>query len=177
MKRLTLFLLTIALIASGQAFAQEADSTTQIDFETADGQVMPVFEIFVNPSEERKTSSLDKLTPIYFAPATAWVPNGLHTYVIEGSRLFVVDAQGNPQRWLLTGENKSLKDIGTIVGWVGLSIAVGGYVWGISQNFSDGIPHETKPDIFTLLVLGGLASWASGNFMTVLALPQATRRE
>jgi hypothetical protein len=183
MNRLILILLSAALIASVQAFAQEGDSTTQIDFETADDQaisvelttqidfeaaddkVISLFEATKYPADGRRDAYL-QWTLVCFAPITVWVPNGLHWYKFEESGSLDVDAQGNPQRWRLIGENKSLRDIGTIVEAVGLAVVVVGGLAGLAMQDSGTLQ---------LSVLGGLAVRASGIFMVVLALPRATR--
>jgi hypothetical protein len=191
MKKITLILVSAALIVGGQAFAQEADSTTKIDFKTSDGQVLRIFEdttyhgqFFPNP--------FAGFTLAYLAPTTAWVPNGVHRYKIEESSEFLVNAQGSPQSWLLTGENKGL----ATCGWIVLG---GGVVWGVivlaelatelTKGFfvistvaiieaAGGTPHDV-PSVggsgFLLQGLGASALVVGGLVMVLSARPHGTR--
>jgi hypothetical protein len=123
MKKITLILVSAALFVGGHAFAQEADSTTKIDFETAGGQVLRVFEDTTYHGQSF-SNPLGGFTVAYSAPTIAFVPNGVHRYKIEESSEFLVDAQGSSQRWLLVGENTRLATLGNIA-------FVGGVVWGV----------------------------------------------
>ena len=108
---------------SDHAFAQEADSTTKIGFETADGQVLRIFEDTTYHGQS-SSNPFAEFTLACFAPTIAFVPNGVHKYKIEESSEFLVDARGSSQRWLIAGENKDLAALGNIA-------ILGGVVWGV----------------------------------------------
>jgi len=197
MKKFILVLIGAALIASGQAFAKpadppsqidfetangQADSTTQIDFETSDGQVIPVSEnLGYHPKDILFLPW--NFTLACFAPTTILMSNGLHQFVLEGSRWpFVVDAQGSPQRWLLTREAKGLNLLGNIFAGTGIAAFVLEILYIFGKTFiihplmalahSDYAIVDSADYIFAFgggtLILGGI-------IMVMFSQPKATR--
>ena len=102
----------------------------------------------------------------------------MQKYNIEGSSGFIVDARGSPQRWLLSGENKSLGTFGIVAIVVGTIVLAGGLMiddLATLQKQTGG--YNPQGSSSGLLIAGGIALDVSGVIGWLLARPHATRIE
>jgi len=185
MKTTSLILICVMLILGDYAFAQQANSTSFIEFETINSAGVPIFEVVGQSTglgsfhsggkSGFMTTQGTNLQPAFMAPTSAEITNGWHRYQIGESSLFRkkfdVVADGRTQRWLVSGGNPGLN----ILGWLTYTAGVGFVTFGGLEWMMDSDYAAINQGTAVGMTIGGAAAFIGGLVLVFKTLPRATR--
>lgn len=187
MNKVMLIVIGVVVVLGGSAFAQQEDSKkTPVDFQTPNGNAVPVFEVmgqsygfgsaWIGGTSGTVTTQNTSLRPAVMAPMTIDLPDGWHRFQIGEywlfNRQFDVVAKGTPQTWLIKGGNPWGYFGGLFFAVVGGGTALAGSI----ELATTGSPGLSTSQLAILTIGCGLAC-AGGIWLAVSTAPSATRTQ